>query len=288
MEVKLVATRPLRFKIRVGAEAGVCDGEGQRHMRERGPRIRRRGLGRFVVRHRLIWLLGAGGAILLSGVDAFGDAEQASPPQLLAFWFGVMFAGGVTAALGIEALEARPVANMAPALKALVLTLAVTVAITPICWLFSALALHGSWDPGRIISISSQVLLVAAVLVPLQLMIDRAGAAPARRSTIPPGEGLLDRLPLGLRAAELHAVSVEDHYLRCHTSAGSGLVLMSLERALPLLEGGARTHRSWWVARNAVLGATRGRGRAVLHLKNGLRAPVSRSYAPRLRLEGWF
>ena len=56
------------------------------------------------------------------------------------------------------------------------------------------------------------------------------------------------------------------------------------------LEGieGAQTHRSWWVAKDAVEAAKRGDGRAVLTLKGGAEVPVSRAYARGLREAGWF
>jgi DNA-binding LytR/AlgR family response regulator len=101
---------------------------------------------------------------------------------------------------------------------------------------------------------------------------------------------LLDRLPERLRGGELRAIEAEDHYLRIHTDRGSALVLMRLGDALEELCGleGAQTHRSWWVARDAVISATRGRGRAMLTLKDGITVPVSRTYAPELRRAGWF
>jgi DNA-binding LytR/AlgR family response regulator len=42
------------------------------------------------------------------------------------------------------------------------------------------------------------------------------------------------------------------------------------------------------VARDAVIDCARGRGRAMLTLRNGLRVPVSRTFAPALRRLGWF
>lgn len=107
------------------------------------------------------------------------------------------------------------------------------------------------------------------------------GAAPAK---------FLERVPLKLRGGELYAVEAEDHYLRLHTSKGTDLILMRLADAIAELEGleGAQTHRSWWVAKAAVIDARRGDGRAVLTLKNRAEAPVSRSYAPALRAAGWF
>ncbi|WP_417487125.1 LytTR family DNA-binding domain-containing protein, partial [Maricaulis sp.] len=47
-------------------------------------------------------------------------------------------------------------------------------------------------------------------------------------------------------------------------------------------------HRSWWVAREAVQSAERGDGRAKLVLAGALTAPVSRTYAPKLRDAGWY
>ena len=65
---------------------------------------------------------------------------------------------------------------------------------------------------------------------------------------------------------------------------------MRLSDALDELEGleGAQTHRSWWVAREAVRDVTRNDGRAVLTLEGGLTAPVSRRYARALRAAGWY
>jgi DNA-binding LytR/AlgR family response regulator len=98
------------------------------------------------------------------------------------------------------------------------------------------------------------------------------------------------RLPEKLRDARIEAVEAEDHYLRIHTDAGSALILMRLSDAVEELAGveGARTHRSWWVARHAVRKAERGGGRATLRLASGLQVPASRSYARELRRAGWF
>jgi hypothetical protein len=109
----------------------------------------------------------------------------------------------------------------------------------------------------------------------------------------PPGAEppkFLSRLPQRLRGADLWAVEAEDHYLRLHTSLGQDLILLRLGDAIAELEGieGARTHRSWWVARTAVRGAERADGRATLTLEGGVQAPVSRAYLKGLRDAGWF
>lgn len=99
----------------------------------------------------------------------------------------------------------------------------------------------------------------------------------------------LERLPLKLRGADVWAVEAEDHYLRLHTSKGQDLILMRLADAVAELDGieGTQVHRSWWVARDAIVDAKRGDGRATLTLKDGAEVPVSRTYAGELREKGW-
>jgi DNA-binding LytR/AlgR family response regulator len=105
-----------------------------------------------------------------------------------------------------------------------------------------------------------------------------------------PSRALLDRLPPRLRRARLLALESEDHYLRVRTEAGDALILMRLRDAIAAVEAldGARTHRSWWVARDAVVDARKGDGRGTLVLADGTEAPVSRTYYPALREAGWF
>ena len=108
--------------------------------------------------------------------------------------------------------------------------------------------------------------------------------------TTPTPPRFLERLPLKLRGAEIWAVEAEDHYLRVHTSRGHDLILLRLSDAIDELTGleGEQVHRSWWVARDGVMDVERGDGRAILTLKNGVKAPVSRTYARVIREKGWF
>ena len=64
---------------------------------------------------------------------------------------------------------------------------------------------------------------------------------------------------------------------------------MRLYDAIRELDGieGSQTHRSWWVAKDAVADVTRGDGRVSLTLKNAVAAPVSRSYQKTLKQDGW-
>jgi DNA-binding LytR/AlgR family response regulator len=262
-------------------------------LRERGPAwcSGQVGPASFLHRHRLSWAIAAAAAVLLGGVGAFGT-DHAPPLILYGYWLGMMFASALVFALLRDRLEARPGLAANPPALALALVVGVAAAMTPVVLVVAALVLGGSARPGRLVTLFPQALLIAAAFVALQWVLERKGLAVADPlpATRPSRPGLLDRLPEKLRGGELHAIEAEDHYLRVHTDLGSALVLMRLGDALEELGGlaGAQTHRSWWVAREAVVGVARGRGRAMLTLKGGLQVPVSRTYARSLRQAGWF
>ena len=102
------------------------------------------------------------------------------------------------------------------------------------------------------------------------------------------GRKFLDRLPAKYRAADLYAVSSEDHYLRVHTSVGEELILMRLADAVRELADtdGLQIHRSWWVAADAITDEKRLDGRSLLILPTGTEAPVSRSYRAAAKARG--
>lgn len=104
----------------------------------------------------------------------------------------------------------------------------------------------------------------------------------------PGGARLLERLPPHL-GHELIALEMEDHYVRAHTSLGSGLILLRMRDAVAELDGvaGAQVHRSWWVARAAVTGVGRDGRNYRLRLSNGLDAPVARAMVAALQADGW-
>tara|TARA_R110000868_G_scaffold58183_5_gene179821 strand:- start:26666 stop:27523 length:858 start_codon:yes stop_codon:yes gene_type:complete len=115
------------------------------------------------------------------------------------------------------------------------------------------------------------------------------GLTPTIADNVPP-LGLGEKLPAKLRQAELLALQAEDHYVRVHTSAGSDLVLIRFADAMKLVEdrAGFRLHRSWWAAAGGLRAASYSRGSGEAELTGGLKAPISRTYAPQLRRAGLF
>ena len=96
----------------------------------------------------------------------------------------------------------------------------------------------------------------------------------------PSATGMLD---------EVLCLRMEDHYVRIHSAVGSRLVAGPFERVIAGLGGqeGMRVHRSWWVARSAVVGVMSDGRNLKLELSNGLQAPVSRASVAKLRQVGW-
>ena len=172
------------------------------------------------------------------------------------------------------------------------LTAVITGPVTLTVWLVTGLVFERKVYPLSVLPLMlGPVLSLTAVMSALNVFLSKAqpvqthaapvGSAPAR---------FPDRLPLALRGAAIRAVQAEDHYLRIYTDRGSDLILMRLSDALDELEGleGAQTHRSWWVAKDAIRNVARGDGRAILTLDGGIEAPVSRRYAKALREAGWY
>lgn len=231
----------------------------------------------------------AGLILALSG--AFSDPAM-SLWHRIAYWVPLMVLGGLWGHLCSRLVERFVDLDDRPWVHVVVLTALMFGPILLMAW-----AATGLFFDGRLYPLSAMVYFLAPVLSitgamsAINVFVTRsrtvqtheavAGQAPAR---------FLDRLPPKLRGARLIAVQSEDHYLRLHTDRGSDLILMRLADALIELEGleGAQTHRSWWVARDAVRDVARGDGRATLTLDGGLMVPVSRRHARSLRAAGWY
>jgi hypothetical protein len=239
-----------------------------------------------LVRGLVICVL-AGGFLSVAG--AFGSAAVPLGVRLV-YWIGLMLAGSLVGTLIARPVFGSPRFADQPWLACLIVTGLITPPLTLIVWIASNALFRGTWNPASILGAVGPVALISVVMTAINYMADRrpreTHAAPA--GSAPPR--FLERIPVKLRGARLYAVEAEDHYLRIHTERGSDLILMRLSDAVGELEGieGAQTHRSWWVAKDAVSEVERGDGRATFILPDGARAPVSRTFARILRAEGWY
>ena len=93
-------------------------------------------------------------------------------------------------------------------------------------------------------------------------------------------EQFITLLPLEKRG-ELLCLEMSDHYLKVYTDKGHHMLLMRFKDALNQLEDvdGLQTHRSWWVACNAIESMKKENRKILLVLSNGNEVPVSRTFA---------
>jgi len=233
----------------------------------------------------------AAAAVFLALTDAFGLDILPLGWRLL-YWLVLLGAGQagsllVRASLDRLQLTPRRLA-LAGLMRSALLSLPVTVAV----WLVTAFALSQPLRAARLPDLYFPVLVVILAMVGVNLLVQRrplethaVGASGAPQEPAP----ILSRLPYKLKAATLYAIQAEDHYVRFYTSAGSDLVLLRFSDALSELRGieGAQVHRSWWVARDAVQSARREDGKLYLILREGTKAPVSRTFTRALKADGW-
>ena len=229
--------------------------------------------------------------VLLALTEAFGMGGT-SLLFRLGYWLPMMLLGASWGHLCSRLVERRLDMDRRPWLAVVTLTLVISGPLAIMVWAITGWFFDDDRSVvlARLPDFLGPVLVVTGALSALNVFLARTpvqthaaaeGDKPAR---------FLDRLPFKLRGSVIRAVQSEDHYLRIHTDRGSDLILMRLSDALTELEGleGAQTHRSWWVAKDAVRGVSRGDGRATLTLEGGLEAPVSRRYAKALRESGWY
>jgi DNA-binding LytR/AlgR family response regulator len=267
--------------------------EGAEPRRERGADSV--GEARVADRDWRIWarnLAVAGAAGLFLAFSGAMETGQLPLAIRLLYWMPLMI-GGAFVGFAMANLVARiPRAGANPWIFGALLALALSVPVTFVVWGYTNLLFAQDFAPSGLTALFAPVLLISAAMTAIMMLVNRPGrvthAPPA--GAPPANVRFLERLPAKLKGAALYAVSAEDHYLRLHTSKGADLILMRLGDAIGELEGleGAQTHRSWWVAKDAVESVRRDGDRVTLVLKGGAEAPVSRPNVKALRVAGWF
>ncbi len=229
-------------------------------------------------------------ALVLAVSGGFGSRAMTIVPRIL-YWLAVSAFGAVIGILVGNRLWSRGWFAHRPWVGGGVIVLCITPPISLLVWLVHAFI--NRRPPSLAIFLTDilpSTLVTTLALTALALLTRARGPAEthaAAAGAAPPK--FLSRLPARLAGAEIWAVEAQDHYLRLHTSKGREMILLRLTDAIAELEGieGARTHRSWWVARAAVTRTERVEGRAILTLVDGSEVPVSRAYLAMLRGAGW-
>ena len=225
--------------------------------------------------------------VVLAALGPFGSYMNGGAAQRAGYWIAAMLLGLVLYGISFRIVMAfaRPRSRMwwplligATLLSSLPQSLATRAGAF---WLWPELAqLRLPWP----LWFAQTMMIGLVAMVGASFLLRRSTPAPkgSPTSTRP---FHTDTASLG---REVLALQMEDHYVRLHRPNGSELALMPLGSAIGRVEAeGLRTHRSWWVARHAVV-KVEGNARSMrLHLSNGVIAPVSRSAIIHLKAAGW-
>lgn len=111
--------------------------------------------------------------------------------------------------------------------------------------------------------------------------------APAPEPDPDPAPRLMRRLPEGVEGPVLR-LSASDHFVEVVLPGDTHSLRMRFTDAIDEMDGieGYCSHRSHWVARDAILGVERDGARIQLRLQNGDLVPVSRTFRPDLEEAG--
>jgi len=213
-----------------------------------------------------------------------GPAWQRVGFQVGNFWVGLLLF--LPLIRGLMRLKLRP------AIFWTVLAVGVAIVDAPLAWMTAHVALliwprlarlphPPDWYPQALFS--SAPVIVGFVFL-IRYRDRRRRLAHEAGETAPSRDGLLGGPP-----SQVLCLQMEDHYVRVHTRSGSRLVLTTMGQAMAAMNKtpGLRVHRSWWVARSAVVGMSIDGRNLRLDLANGLSAPVARSAVATVRAAGW-
>jgi hypothetical protein len=237
-------------------------------------------------------LLFAATGLVMAILGPFGSAELPFRERL-PYWLACMVGGGAVG-IGIDELVRRRVRHfwarllatsvlMTPGVSAVVVLVNATAYGAPP----AAFASARLWFQVFVVSFAAMCLRQLAWAHPVAPVATTPSTA---EPATDPTAAFRRRLSARRRGAAILAVEAEDHYLRVHTDAGDELISGRFGDALAELAGapGFRTHRSWWVAAEAIDDVRWMRGRGEARLKCGLTAPISRGQAAPLKAAGWF
>jgi hypothetical protein len=235
--------------------------------------------------------------VFLGLAGPFGSFLNGSAEDRVVYWVVSMWLG--VAVYGVATTRIAPLARRAGVAPWFVAAPLIVVATIPQAFATRALALW-FWPVLVHIPIGPLTWYLEVLLVAVPLVLGYAAwagvlhappappASPFEQGNADDAASLWAQMPPHL-GREILCLTMEDHYVRVHTSRGGALLLMPMARAMAGLTTteGMRVHRSWWVARAAVTRID-GPARSMrLHLINGMTVPVARRAVAELRAGGW-
>ena len=231
-------------------------------------------------------------SVFMGAVGPYGTSAMPFGRRYI-YWLACIVGGGAIG-IAIDETAGRRVGGFWR--RVAVSSLAMTPAVTVLVILINFAMTGQPLAPVRPFALLWQVWIISVLVMTLRALVWRPAKTQIQTRLVvapplPEAEAAFRRrLSARRRAARLVAVEAYDHYLRVHTDAGAELVTARFAEALDELAGahGYQTHRSWWVAGDAIETVRWRRGVGEARLIGDVVAPVSRTHAPALRAAGWF
>lgn len=224
--------------------------------------------------------------LVMAVLGPFGSSERTLFERTV-YWLGCIVGGGVMGT-GIDETVRRVTDSFW--VRVVAVSVLMTPPVTVLVW-FMNHGLVGTrliWQ--TLVEPWFEVFVVCFAVMLFRQLVWARRVVPTSATDEDPFAAFRQRLSARRREARLIAVEAEDHYLRVHTDNGDELITARFGDALDELANAAgfRTHRSWWVAADAIETVRWLRGRGEARLKCGLVVPISRSQASQLKAAGWF
>lgn len=223
------------------------------------------------------------GTLLVGAAGPFGTYESMSFIHRLAYWFIVIVSSIVASKFVRRAAYAMQVSRL---FQDVVIVALMAMVYSPALFLMSK-AMAPQDDPmfPSYWRLTLFVVLVSSVVAVVRRYADAKRLQRAEDSV--PMPRLMRRLP-GSFNGHIIRMNVNDHLVNVVTSAGEYSIRVRFGDAIEEMDpiDGFCTHRSHWVAKQAVSGWEKDKGKTYLRLVNGDRVPVSRTYRTELEEAG--
>lgn len=252
----------------------------------------RKGHAMFTGRIFAIWTLLA---VMAAVAGPFGTYETTAFGERLAYWAMVVVSssavGRVTHIL-VKTYLGEHRAVLADAVSFVI----ITIAYTPVLW-FVTDSLFKMWSLDGPPSLALLMLYVAVItasvlafrrLIPELEKVSYVGDTSDRETAAGPGGPRLARRMPDDFAGPILRLTGNDHFVDVVTAAATHSIRLRFGDAISEMDTvpGFCTHRSHWVAQEAIAAVDKSNGKIRLQLSNGDRVPVSRKYKPDLESAG--
>lgn len=236
-----------------------------------------------------IWFFGSFAATVGA---PFGTHDIGSFWTRWAYWAVVVVASGLCATL-LRRGTRRLFDSDGTIWADVALVVLMTMIFSPFLWLFTQVALSATQptlptilDMAKYVSVVSLVVCAVRRLT-LGPETDRRPNIGTANAPLAQEPRLVRRLPSSFDGVILR-LNVCDHHVKVVTTEGEFSIRLRFGDAVEEMDpvDGFCTHRSHWVAKQAVAGCERENSKTYVRLINGDRVPVSRTYQSELEAEG--